>query len=859
MCLQATLIQKIFSMKYLHILPERRSIFFTLSVTVFLLWSQFAFSDIPSGYYDNAAGKSGSTLKTALYNIIKSDNHVSYTPGLWNAFYTTDERDDNPTKVWDMYSDIPGGSPFLFTLGGDQCGSEGVTAEEQCYAREHSFPKSWFGGEVQPMYTDLFHIVPVDQYVNNRRSNYPYAKVGTAQWTSHNGSKLGLSVTPGYSLLAFEPRDEFKGDFARNYFYMATRYENVIASWETDDTYGDYVLDGTSYPCFETWYITMLLEWNAADPVSQKEIDRNNAVYPIQNNRNPYIDHPEYVALVWQPGIPQATTLAATSVNASGATLNGTVNPSGVSTTYHFDYGLTTTYGTSTTAVSAGAGMANVSASTAVSGFSGGTTYHFRLVSVNTNATTNGKDLTFTTTSPTLSVTPSNQNVATAAGSTSFTVTSNSSWSVNSSQSWCTVTPSGSGNGTITANYTQNTTVVQRVANVTVTVAGLSPVVVTVTQAAAPPALSVTPSNQGVTAAAGSTSFSVISNTDWTVSSSQSWCTVTPSGSGNGTITANYTQNTTVVQRVANVTVTVTGLPQVVVTVTQAAAPPALSVTPSNQGVIAAAGSTSFSVTSNTDWTVSSNQSWCTVTPSGSGNGTITANYTQNTTVVQRVANVTVTVTGLTPVVVTVTQEAGAPTLSVTPSDQAVTDDAGNTSFSVTSNTGWTASSNQTWCTVTPSGSGNGTITANYTQNTSTDQRIANVTATVTGLAPVVVTVTQAGSPLPPEPDTYPTEFSGHNIVLQWTDATGDVIPAGYLILMSSNGFNDIPVPVDGVPVPDSPTSKNVAYGVQKAVFGNLLPKSTYYFKIYGYSNSGINIDYKTDGDVPQVMKTTLE
>ena len=95
------------------------------------------------------------------------------------------------------------------------------------------------------------------------------------------------------------PIDEFKGDFARAYFYMATRYENVIANWETNSTYGDAVLNGTSDQVFESWFLTLLLSWHSQDPVSQKEIDRNNAAFNFQNNRNPFVDHPELVNNIW--------------------------------------------------------------------------------------------------------------------------------------------------------------------------------------------------------------------------------------------------------------------------------------------------------------------------------------------------------------------------------------------------------------------------------------------------------------------------------------------------------------------------------------------------------------------------------
>jgi len=346
----------------------------------------------------------------------------------------------------------------------------------------------------------------------------------------------------------------------------------------------------------------------------------------------------------------------------------------------------------------------------------------------------------------TLTVTPSNQTVTPPAGTTPFTVTTTGAWTALSNAAWCTVTPSGTGNGTLTATYLQNTGAASRIASITVTVSGVNPVTVTVTQAGTSPTLTVTPSTQNVTAPAGTTNFTVTSNSAWTVVSDAAWCTVTPSGTGNGTIAANYTLNTLLTSRTANITVTAPGLTPVVVTVVQSAGSPTLSVTPPNQNVSAAAGNTSFTVASNSAWTVSSNAAWCTVTPSGSGNGTILANYSANTIISSRVATITVTVAGLTPVTVTVTQSGSAPTLSVTPSNQNVTAPSGNTSFTVTSNSAWTTTSNATWCTVTPSGTGNGTIAATYMENTALANRVANITVTVAGLTPVVVTVTQAGA-----------------------------------------------------------------------------------------------------------------
>jgi endonuclease I len=270
------------------------------ALTLFVVLLSITLSaQIPNGYYDPAIGKTGAELQTALYTIINNHTVVSYTPGVWNAFYTTDDKTNG--YVWDMYSDVPGGDPpYNYTFGSGQCGIS--TQEGDCYSREHAFCQSYFAG-ASPMYSDLHHVFPVDQYVNNAgHSNHPFGTVTVPAYNSLNGSKRGPCTFPGYSGTVFEPIDEYKGDFARAYFYMATRYENLIASWETNNTEGDVILNGTSYPAYENWFLNLLLEWNTDDPVSTKEIERNDAVYAIQNNRNPYIDHPEYVEGVWAPG-----------------------------------------------------------------------------------------------------------------------------------------------------------------------------------------------------------------------------------------------------------------------------------------------------------------------------------------------------------------------------------------------------------------------------------------------------------------------------------------------------------------------------------------------------------------------------
>ena len=257
----------------------------------FLATITIVFAQAPANYYNSAEGLTGDRLKVALHNIIKGHTTISYA-NIWNAFYSTDHRQDDVSKVWDMYSDRPNGiPPYTYTLGSDQCGN--YSGEGDCYNKEHSWPSSWFNDQNTPR-TDLHHIFATDGYVNNRRSNYPFGEVRSATWTSRNGSKLGSSKTPGYSGTVFEPIDEYKGDFARAIMYMSVRYYGEDASWGSSDM--------TTKSVIKPWAITMLLRWNKQDPVSQKEIDRNNAIYnDYQHNRNPFVDHPEFADMIWDP------------------------------------------------------------------------------------------------------------------------------------------------------------------------------------------------------------------------------------------------------------------------------------------------------------------------------------------------------------------------------------------------------------------------------------------------------------------------------------------------------------------------------------------------------------------------------
>lgn len=236
-------------------------------------------AQIPNGYYNSANGKTGDELKIALHDIIKGHHVVSYG-GLLNAFAYTDCKPNG--KIWDIYSNIE------YSPSTGLCGE--YQQEGDCWNREHTWPQSWFNENVTPR-SDLFHVYPTDGFVNGQRSNYPYGEVNNPIYTSGNGSKLGQCVTSGYTGKVFEPIDEYKGDIARSYFYMSVRYYSEDSGWGSSGM--------TNKSEIKEWAMEMLLRWSDEDPVSQKEIDRNNAVYGYQNNRNPFIDHPEYARMIW--------------------------------------------------------------------------------------------------------------------------------------------------------------------------------------------------------------------------------------------------------------------------------------------------------------------------------------------------------------------------------------------------------------------------------------------------------------------------------------------------------------------------------------------------------------------------------
>ena len=285
------------------------------------------FAQIPTGYYDGTVGLTGAALKTKLSSIISSGHQTKSYDALDDEYPNSDKDSyyEKDGTVLDIYSENPTETdPYVYQFGVKKCGNYKI--EGDCYNKEHIFPQGYFN-KASPMVSDIHHIVPTDGKVNGMRSSFPFGKVGSANFVSENGSKRGTSASPNYSGTVFEPIDEFKGDVARVYLYFATRYEAKLKDFDTND-----ILTNTSFPGIQSWELEVLKQWHTQDPVSQREIDRNNAAYTYQGNRNPFIDHPEYVALIWGTTTPDTeapstpTNLIVTGSTSSTISLSWTAS-----------------------------------------------------------------------------------------------------------------------------------------------------------------------------------------------------------------------------------------------------------------------------------------------------------------------------------------------------------------------------------------------------------------------------------------------------------------------------------------------------------------------------------------------------
>ena len=296
-------------------------------ILIALLITSFGFAQVPAGYYSTATG-TGYTLKTQLHNIINGHSDQGYNA--MDSFIANYDLDNyyevGSNTILDPYSENPtGADPYNFAPVGDKCGN--YNGEGDCYNIEHVIPQSTFNSNT-PMQSDAHHLLPTDGRVNGFRSNFPFGVVNNSNLVSQsgisnptqNGSKLGGNLNSGYSAgytgIVFEPIDEFKGDIARIYFYFVTRYEDQVSAWSAYDMF-----DGSSDKVLDDPFLNILMTWHQNDPVCQKEIDRNNNIYyNHQSNRNPFVDHPEYVAMIWNPSTDTTAPTAPTNLVASNAT-----------------------------------------------------------------------------------------------------------------------------------------------------------------------------------------------------------------------------------------------------------------------------------------------------------------------------------------------------------------------------------------------------------------------------------------------------------------------------------------------------------------------------------------------------------
>lgn len=258
-----------------------------------------AIAQVPAGYYDGTQNLEGYHLKAKLKQIVSSKT-TSWNYGDLPAYYEQTDKDqyyENDGSVLDIYAENPAGAdPYNYWYSNNSL-IAGASNEGEGWNREHIYSQSFFNSNY-PMYSDLHFIVPTDARVNQRRSNFPFGKVGNSPaFTSLNGTKVGPANMPGYTNTVTEPIDEFKGDIARMLMYVAVRYENLIPYFQYTNVRNP--IDSLSERAFKSWYIGLLLQWHQQDPVSQKEIDRNNTIYTIQGNRNPFVDNPQYAQAIW--------------------------------------------------------------------------------------------------------------------------------------------------------------------------------------------------------------------------------------------------------------------------------------------------------------------------------------------------------------------------------------------------------------------------------------------------------------------------------------------------------------------------------------------------------------------------------
>ena len=410
----------------------------------------------------NANNKSN--LKTALYNVVKNGSPGSYND-LWTSYLTVYKKSDGYLK--DYYSNTS-----TFTSANQDNGSGGTTEGDK-YNREHTIPKSWWGGSTSNQGADIFIVVPADKLVNNKRSDNCLGVVGSATFTSNNNySKLGTSSSAWnfFGSPVFEPNDEVKGDLARIVFYSIIKYD--VSSWTTGN--GSYVFSGNTSASSNFGLtanaIKLFSYWNNLDKPDDWERTVNTRGNTVQGNPNPFIDHPEYANTLWgdvSGYTTYSTSSASLSVSPSsgsitvGNTLNLTATASGGSgnVTWSITSGssyvsLDTTTGNSVTVTGVATGTANVTAS-----YSGTTAS----CSITVTSSGSGEGQTTYTQLTSISNIDNSANYVLGLEGTGFHYAGTSSWgsiALPSSQTplYYTLTK-GSGNTSFTAKTTINSTI----------------------------------------------------------------------------------------------------------------------------------------------------------------------------------------------------------------------------------------------------------------------------------------------------------------------------------------------------------------------------------------------------------------
>jgi len=232
-------------------------------------------AQIPPGYYDGTQGLYGEALKSALHATIDGHDEPSYSDLRDFILPESDEDPQNSDNIILLYT---GRSQAKSTFGGG--------ANE--WNREHTWAKSHGDfGNSPPCGTDAHMIRPTDASVNADRGNKDFDEGG-----QQHQEAMGCYYTEN----TWEPRDAVKGDVARIILYMDVRYEGD--NGELDLTAVDAV---NTSPAPEHGRLSTLLEWHEDDPPDAFEINRNNVVFSYQGNRNPFIDHPEFVYDIWGP------------------------------------------------------------------------------------------------------------------------------------------------------------------------------------------------------------------------------------------------------------------------------------------------------------------------------------------------------------------------------------------------------------------------------------------------------------------------------------------------------------------------------------------------------------------------------